>query len=486
MHLRDLKPELDTASEEPMLLQVLRLLVREIREGRFKPGEALPGLRQMSEELGVPRYTIIAVMREMEMEGWVMTRPRSGTYVADQIPAACPESWGPISGAKGMPEEPAFELPSQISSLTTISMQGLDLTEGMPDARLAPQEALAKGYQRAIRRHGDDLLGKRETRGDGFLREQLAQHLVEQRGIPASIENLLITRSTHSALALVASTLLPKGGDIAVEDPGNRGAWDAFRSVPDVRLHPVPVDADGIDTAALTTLLSHQSLDILYLTPQRQIPTTKILSPQRRLQIMALARQHDFAILEDDPELEYYGSKGPMLPLASQDPEGRVIHLGSLTQLIASGLGLNYVVAPRSLVDALVRRKRKTDPQSDRILEWTVAELIRDGDLEKHLARARVTYAKRLASFLESVPEMLGPSFQVEVPSGGLACWIHVPGHVEVERWAAECRKEGVLFHAGVYHDFHGKDLSWIRLGFGALEPLEALRALRLMKNALR
>jgi GntR family transcriptional regulator / MocR family aminotransferase len=483
MPFHDLKQRLDLNAPDTLPLQLARLLAREILDGRFPAGSVLPGSQALAEELGLRRRTVMSALELLEWDGWLESKGRRGTYVADQPPSHLPATLGPLPEATGIPEVPAFGLPEAFPPSSTLAGKGMDLSEGLPDARLAPQIALARGYRRALQRHGTDLLGKGESRGNLALRENLAQYLTAHRAVKAKAENVFITRGTPMALDLIASALLPKGGHVAVENPGNPQAWEALRSVPGVSLHPIPVDLQGLDVEALAALISRQRIGMLYLTPQYQIPTTVALAPDRREILLTLARQQGFAIVEDDPEFDYHRPSGPLWSLTSSDTEGRVIHLGSLSHTLAPGLRLGFLVAPKTLVDRLARVRQRMDAQGDRVLEWAVADFIRDGDFERHLARTRKIYTERRQMFLDSIHEDLGPGFEAQDPEGGLACWVRVPDDLDLEAWSKACRNEGIKFYPGRVHEFEQKPLPFIRLGFACLEPAEMRSILQRMSD---
>jgi len=482
MPFLDLSSRMDSDAAEPLSLQLARLLAAEILGGHLAPGEALPSSRSLAQDLGLSRHLVMSALWELQMEGWVESRQGSGTFVADHPPSIFPRAWGKGPELSLIPEHPAFDLPSQLRPVSTLAATMLDLSEGCPDARLAPKEALAKGYRRAMQRHGDNLLGRGESRGNQTLREQLASHLQHARGLRAEAGNLLITRGTPMSLTLIAQALAAEGGHIAVEDPGNPEAWEALRSSR-ATLHPVPVDARGLIPEALEALAKSCSLALVYLSPRRHFPTTVPLEASRREAVMALARRHGFALVEDDPDAEL-GWEGPQsLPMAARDPEGQVIHLGSLSQLLAPSLGLAYLVGPAALVDRLARLRRRMDVQGDRVLEWAVADLIRDGDWERHLARSRRVLRQRREAFVQGVNEVLGEGFEVTPCGGGQACWVRIPADLDMAAWATACLGAGVRILPGSHHDFHGRELAGLRLGFAHLEPVEARQALGILRQ---
>ena len=168
--------------------------------------------------------------------------------------------------------------------------------------------------------------------------------------------------------------------------------------------------------------------------------------------------------MEDDPDAELSWANPVPLPLAAEDPAGRGIHLGSLSQILASGLGLGYLVAPSALVDRLARVRQRLDLQGDHVLEWAVADLIRDGDLERHLARARKIYRERRDTFAEMAQKCLGMGFEITVPESGLALWVQTPRRLDLEKWATACLRAGIKMHPGRHFEFHGQPLNALRL----------------------
>jgi GntR family transcriptional regulator/MocR family aminotransferase len=308
--------------------------------------------------------------------------------------------------------------------------------------------------------------------------------LAEHRGLVTDPTDLLVTRGAQQALDLVAEVLLAPGDRVAVEAYGYPPAWEALgrRGA----LVPIPVDREGLDVGALRSVLAKTSLRAIYVTPHHQYPTMVGLSPARRLALLALAAQHHVAIIEDDFDHEVHYRGRPLLPLASADGAGVVVYVGTLSKVLAPGLRLGFVSAPRALIDALTEARRSRDRQGDRVLEHAVAELFEDGEIERHVRRMRKIYAGRRDALLGALQRSLGAVVRAGPSNGGMALWVEVDPAVDVERWAVAARDEGVLFATARAFRFDGRSAPYLRIGFAAVDEPGLEEAARRMSRALR
>jgi GntR family transcriptional regulator/MocR family aminotransferase len=221
------------------------------------------------------------------------------------------------------------------------------------------------------------------------------------------------------------------------------------------------------------------------LTPHHQYPTTAVLSPGRRLALLDLARRERIAVVEDDYDHEFHYDGRPVLPLASADRAGVVVYVGSLSKILAPGLRIGYVVAPRPLVDALAALRAHVDRQGDQVVEDAVAELLEDGEVQRHARRARAAYAERRGVLADALGRALGEVVSFALPPGGTALWARVDARVDVERWLERARRAGVDFQTGRSFTFDGRSRPFARFGFACLEPEELRRAVARLKAAL-
>lgn len=477
--------ELDRRSHVPIPQQLAQGLIAAIRGGRLAPGAPLPGSRPLAEQLGVHRNTVVAAFDELREQGWLETSRASHTRVTGTLPTtelALPARTPRDERRAGFDLRPFH---NSAHSFEAVGRDVLDFTGGLPDARLFPSALLARAYRRALKLSSGRALAFGSPAGSLKLREQLAASLATRRGVHVSADELLITRGSQLALHLLSIALLRPGDVVAVESPGYPSAREAFTLL-GARLLPIAVDGEGLGVDALERALKKTAIRALYVTPHCHDPTTVTLSARRRLRLLELARRHRFAVLEADYDHEFQFDGAAVLPLASADPHGVVVLVGTLSKAVAPGLRMGFVAAPKQLLSTLLAIRGQVDRVGDLGLESAVAELMEDGEVQRHALRARRVFQARRDVLVHALHTQLGDVLEFDVPRGGLALWARVDARVDVERWASRARLEhGVRFFTGKQYVPSGKAIPFVRVGFGALDERELVEAVRRMRQAV-
>jgi GntR family transcriptional regulator/MocR family aminotransferase len=471
---------LDPASSEPVYRQIAQALIREINRGRLNPGDPLPGYRALGEQLGISRNTVMAAYRDLQAEGWVVSTPGEGSVVALNPPTRDPGQTASAATGMGfdLPEPGAPEAKTTPGSLFKVA-------SGLPDPRLLPGAELARAYRRALTLNAQANLLIEDPQGHPRLREALAQMLASTRGMPARPDQILITRGSQMALFLASQALLQPGDGVAVEALGPRSAWEAFAQA-GARCIPIPVDGQGMRVEALAEVARMEPLRAVYLAPTRHYPTLVPLSAERRARLLALAREHRFAILENAQDAEFQFEGRALAPLAADDPAGVVVHIGTLSKIFSPNLRLGFVHGPVPLVKRMTTLRQALDRQGDMVLERAFAELIDDGEILRHLNRMQLTYRRRRDALCESMQRHLGERVRFSVPEGGLALWAEVADGIDVDRWAARALEGGVAFRPGRAFAFDGGSVQGLRIGFSNYSEPELEEVALRMATALQ
>jgi GntR family transcriptional regulator/MocR family aminotransferase len=478
--------EVDPDRAEPVFLQIARGIADAVQRGRLRPGDRLPGSRRLAADLELHRNTVIAAYDELAAEGWIETAQGKGTFVSAAVPEPRPRRIAPsVASRTGIPPQAGYalgppRLPFRDPDLRTGMIY---LSGGVPDVRLAPAASLARAYRRAVSALGGQLLGYGDPRGHERLRAALAGMLNAKRGLAAGADDVLVTRGSQMALSLIGRALVSPGDVVAVESLGYRPAWDAMRDA-GAKLVPVPVDDRGMRVDRLARVIEREPIRAVYVTPHHQYPTLAVMSAGRRLQLLELARRERFAVIEDDYDNEFHYAGRPVLPLASIDAAGVVIYVGTMSKVLAPGLRIGYVVAPRPLLERLTALREAVDRQGDAAIECAVAELIEDGELQRHARRMLREYGERRDAFAALLRDRLGDAVSFELPPGGMALWLKVARDLDVEQWREVCERSGVVFWTGREYAFDGRARPFARMGYAPRTIAELRAAVDAMARA--
>jgi GntR family transcriptional regulator / MocR family aminotransferase len=476
---------LDARRGTPMFVQLSEALANDIRTGRLKPGDPLPGTRALATLLRVHRNTIIAGYKELMAQGLVEARRGGGTYVSAQAPSTFEE----LDRSPAASREPTYPLPPPLRPLPLIfppdPRTALILYRAAPDVRQFPTAALSRAFRNALRRHGRRLLNYGDPRGHEDLRRGLSNMLAYSRGLAVEAGNVMITRGSQQAIDLIARSLLSPGDVVVVEALGNPGTWSALK-LAGAEMKPLPVDDEGLDVDALVALLEKHQVRAVYVTPHHQFPTNTVMSAARRKRLASLSLEHGFAIIEDDYDHEFHYEGRPVPPIAASADGGNVLYLGSLSKILAPGLRIGFLVAPAPLMERLVALRLASDMQGDAAVEYAIAKLFEDGELLRHLRRMRRVYERRRDALAAALVRRLGSALTFRIPNGGMALWAKAADDIDIPRWEQAGRKLDVLFKGAGMLDFAGRELQFLRLGFTYNDEEELAEAALRMARALK
>jgi GntR family transcriptional regulator/MocR family aminotransferase len=480
---------IDKSLSITLYLQVANGIIAYIRQGTLKPGASLPPSRVLAKVLQVHRKTVVAAYDELYAQSWIEVYPRKGIFVAKNLPDIAPRPiLDPVQRHR-LPAETFFQVPEKLAASHPFSrsIEGtLVFNDGFPDTRIAPIELLVREYRRfASYRFTHKYLMYGPEQGSENLRIELARFLSETRGLQVGPDQILITKGVQMALYLCAQVLLSKNDTVIAGDPGYGGANEVFEQA-GAQLELVPVDEHGIDLDAVEAICKRKKVRLIYVIPHHHTPTTVTLSSERRLRLLELALKYRFAILEDDYDFDFHYASSPILPLASVDYYGNVIYIGSFCKTIAPGIRIGFMVAPNNLLVQATRLRKLIDRQGEQLLEEAMANLLKNGDIGRHLKKANKLYQERRDVLCRLLQEKLGSYLSFQVPDGGFAVWATYHHGLDPAQVAQQAAGLGLTVSDGrsYYYDKAYKHHS-VRLGFASLTPTELEEAVGLLKRAV-
>lgn len=461
--------QLDKTAEKAIYLQIADAVVRDIRSGRLQAGNALPGSRSLAQLLKVNRNTIVEALNVLLIEGWIVSKERKGTFVADQWPRSKGEKAEHPSIATGAP-------------LPRYSVQ---FDDGHPSSKIAPVAPLARAYREIFQRKAKwQMMSYANPYGDAEFRKEIALMLNHQRGMRVREEDLCITRGSQMAMYLTAHCLLAKGDNVLIENPGYKPAWRAFESA-GAKLLPVAVDAEGMVTADVIKHLSSRKIKAVYITPHRQYPTTVTLSLPRRLELIRLSNEYGFKIIEDDYDNEFHFGDRPVLPLSSFPELENYIYIGTLSKVVAPALRIGYMVSKdRAFTERVGALRKIIDVQGDTIMEHAVLQLIKDGTIKRHIRKASRHYKATRDMAAGLLEKYLSEKVQYTLPEGGLAFWLVPKKKVDWEQLSDNLKAKGVLIITPERFSY-GTPVNGLRLGYAALSEEQLHDGISLLSTLL-
>jgi 2-aminoadipate transaminase len=296
---------------------------------------------------------------------------------------------------------------------------------GYPDPALFPMADLHDVYADLLT--GDPtVLQYCPSDGLPTLRAQVAERL-RRDGIDRTADDVLIIQGAQQGLDLAAKLVLDPGDAVVTENPTFLGALIAFNPF-EPEYAPVRTDSAGMDTDDLERVLAATPrARLLYTVPDFQNPTGVTMSLPRRRRLIELADEYDLLVVEDTPyrALRYDGAHLPTLK--SLDTQGRVVHLGSFSKILAPGMRLGWAVADGVVLEKLALLKLAADTQSSTLNMAATSRYLDRYDIDAHVATMCRTYrGKRdlmLAALRESFPDEVGYT----TPDGGLFTWLSFP-----------------------------------------------------------
>lgn len=467
----------------PVYLQLANAIIQEISAGRITAGQKLPGTRALADLIGLNRKTVIIAFEELAAQGWLELQPSRGAFVSEKLPI---DRYRPIGepASEEVNKETAFdlEIDTSLPILEGRPQKSINFTDGTPDVRLAPMDSLYRHCRFFARtRMTTRYLTYGDVQGELTLRSELAAYLHKTRGLRCGPENVFISRGSQMSIFLSFKALL-KPGDVVVVGETNYPVVDQVVEHLGAKLIRVPVDEDGIQVEKIREICHRENVRAVYLTPHHHFPTTVTLCAQRRIELLEYAHIHRFAIIEDDYDYDFHYTSSPMLPMASLDRSGSVIYLGSFSKIIAPAVRIGYLVAPPNMIEALNRLRKIIDRQGDSVMERAVAEMLREGEVQRHIKKSLKVYRSRRDYLCEKLRTELGEWLSFTPPDGGMAVWANFAPQIDLQLVAERMKAHNIVLNL---RDNWVKENNGIRLGFASINEEEIDQIIHTLKEVI-
>src|SRR5215468_9826561 len=352
---------LDRTATEPLHEQLYRQIRDELKSGRFSDSSSrLPSSRALATDRGISRSTVRLALSKLHAEGYLRSKPGSGTFVANLLPetfltADQPESYQPIQRSIRISDRvraiPDARIGNQFDLGATGAGAGVSLVPSIPAVDEFPMAVWERLRAQVLAKKGVNLLRYASNRGDADLRKAIAAYLCDFRATRCHPDQIVIVAGMQQAMLISALAVLNPGETAWIEDPCYQQTRRVL-TLAGVKIVPKPLDSQGI---VITRSPREPLPRIIYVTPSHQFPIGVTMSFQRRTDLLDLARAHNAFVFEDDYDAEFRFVGPPLPSLQGIDNSSRVIYAGTVSKILCPALRLGYIVAPEPLVDSFVK-----------------------------------------------------------------------------------------------------------------------------------
>jgi 2-aminoadipate transaminase len=347
----------------------------------------------------------------------------------------------------------------------------ISLAGGLPSADTFPIAAMQAATARVLRDTPREALQYAASEGYAPLREWVAGEMVAQ-GLHCDASQVLITTGSQQGLDLVGKVLIDPGSTVAVESPTYLGALQAYAPY-EPEFIAIEGDEDGPLPEALDAA---RGARFVYLLPNFQNPSGRCIPAARRLALVARAAAIGLPIVEDNPYGELWFDEPPPPPLSAAAGDSAV-YLGSFSKVLAPGLRLGYLVAPRRLYPKLLQAKQAADLHTPGFNQRVVHEVIKDGFLTQHVPTIRARYKAQRDAMQAALLAHMPPGCRWTPPVGGMFFWLTLPPHVDATALLPQAVEAGMAFVPGTTFfpssENSGGHANTLRLSFVTATPAQ-------------
>ena len=441
----------------PLYEDLYRCIREDILSGRLCPGQKLPSKRALAENLEVSKITVEGAYNQLLAEGYIRSREKVGYFVE-----SVERTTAPIS----------HTLPPKTPEDTCI-----DLTSNAPAQ--FPFSVWSKLQREVMLDLGEQLLQALPNQGLWQLRQAIADHLAQFRGMQVSPANILIGAGTDFLYNLLIQ-LLGRDKIYACEEPGY-GKIRKIYAAGGVKCISAPMDEQGVIPDVL------ENAQVLHISPSHHYPTGIITPMSRRQALLAWAKEGNW-IIEDDYDSEFRFNAHPMPTMQSMDKAGRVIYMNTFSKTLAPSIRISYMVLPEALMKQFQENLGFYSCTVPSFEQYTLARFLSRGYFEKHLNRMRKFYKARRNRVLSAIENCaLKDHLTILEENAGLHFLIKVNTSLSDKELADRCANNRIRIRAlsDYYHLKQPADSHCLVVNYSGLSDQQLTQLETVLKNGL-
>ena len=397
--------------------------------------------------MSISRNSVLAALERLLEEGYLSTKPSSGTYVADIVPDQLVQIQNDRQQVVYQSMQTLNINPHIANLLPHWHQQSFSNQEkkmfhiGVGCVDLFPHQLWGKLLGRAWRQSYHQLGQFHDPRGYLPLRQAICQYVQSTRGLNCNEEQILIVNGTQQAIHLATYALLQPHDQVCLDEPGYDSALHIFRSF-GVTVQPIESDDEGMKVPEI--IQHHATSKLVYTAPSHQFPLGGTLSLSRRFSLLDWAAQQQKWIFEDDYNSEFRYGTHPIQALQGLDQQQRVIYAGTFSKMMFPEFRLGFMVVPEALIDTFSLAKYYTDTRSSSLEQVALTEFIKDGHYARHVRKVRKACYERQQVLIAEIQYHLSDVLDVQPTDSGIHLVCGLKGNWTEQCFIAQCLKVGL------------------------------------------
>ena len=434
--------KLNRQSDQSLIDQISTILAEKIRSEFLQEGSQLPSIRSFSKENQVSPVTVSKAYALLERNGYIEVIHGKGAFVRNKEQRSTNESRSDYNWQLTIPDyiqrsqsmlNKRMEYAMKFSSATI--HPGL-----LPSVYLVNEiVAILQADPQIVARYGT-------VQGDEDARKAIRDYVKTYSNIATTPQEIIVTNGVQQGIDLVAKTFIGPGDIVITEAPTYTAAIDVFRNR-GAHIIPIPVDEEGMQTALLATLCLSKQPKLIYTNPTFHNPTGTVLSEARRRELLDLAQQYGFLIVEDDSWNEiYFDDNPPPPPLKALDTSGHVIYLKGFSKTLAPSCRIGAILSKGTVHQRLLSAKSSADSGNPLLTQKALIPFLRSDRMHAHLEKLRIALEIRRDQTIALLNKHAPKGVTWIEPKGGLNIWVSLPSNGNTDELLWKAQQDQITF----------------------------------------
>ena len=469
---------LDKSSDKHLYEQVADRIQELIKQKTLQPGDRLPSVRKLREQLSVSISTVMEAYRLLEDRGLITVRPQSGYFVKTTIRDAPLPGASLAVKANIVSEEPNPSDPPQQANVIDTSIvsrvyadidrpQIVKLGAAVPSPELLPLVTLNRIMGQVIRTNPVSVHSYQSLKGCETLRHEIAKRLIDA-GCAIAPEGIIVTNGTTEAIYLALQAVTKPGDTVAIESPCYYGLLQILESL-HLKALELPTDPrEGISLEHLEAALKSSNIAACAVVSNFSNPLGSCMSDRRKQDLVELVTKYNIPLIEDDIYGDLYFTGNRPKAIKAFDTKGIVLYCSSVSKTISPGLRVGWLVGEKNFLQ-VKKLKTVTNVMTSIVPQLTVAAFFANGGYERHLRKMRRIYHSQMEKMRLAISNYFPPQTRITRPQGGQVLWLELPQNFDVMQLYESALEYRISIAPGIIFSPSKSYRNCLRLNFGLL-----------------